>query len=54
MNVTLMLIVIEILQKAPKVWVEPPEEVEIGGRIKIIQTTELLRSARLHKIVIEN
>ena len=45
MKVTVMPIVTDILGTIPKGFVKGLQEVEIGGRVEIIQTTAMLRSA---------
>ena len=47
MKVTVITIVIAALVTFPKVLVKGIEELEIGGRAETIQTTALLRSARI-------
>ena len=46
-------IVISVLEMIPKCLLKGLEELEIEGRVKTIQTTDMLRSARLLRIVLE-
>ena len=53
MKVTLIQIVIDALGTLTKGFVQGPEGLEITGRVQIIQTTALLRSARILRRVLE-
>ena len=53
MRVTVILIVIGALGMIPKGLVRGLEELEIGGKIKTIQTIALLRLARILRRVLE-
>ena len=52
MKVTVILIATGTFEKIPKGLVRELEELEVGGRIETIQTTALLRSARILKSVL--
>ena len=52
MKVTVMPVVISTLGTAPKSLIRELEELEIGGRAEAIQTTALLRSARILRRVL--
>ena len=47
MKVTVISIIIGVLGTVPKGFVKGQEDLEIGGQVEIIQTTVLLRSARI-------
>ena len=53
MRVTVKLIVTGVLRMIPKDLVERLEELEIGGRAEIIQSTALLRSDGILRKVLE-
>ena len=53
MKVTVMPLIIDTLRTAPKGLIKRREKLEIGGRAETIQTTALLRSARILRIVLE-
>ena len=53
MKVTMIPIVIGAPRTIPKGLLRELEELEIGGRIETIQTTVLLRSARILRKVLE-
>ena len=53
MKVTVKLIVIRALGTVTKGWAQELEDLEIRGRVEVIQTTALLRSARILKRVPE-
>ena len=53
MKVTVIPIVIGILGIVTKGWVQGQEDLEIRERVETIQTTALLRSARILRRVLE-
>ena len=53
MKVTVILIVVGVLGTVTKGQVQGQEDMEIIGRVETIQTTELLRSARILRRVQE-
>ena len=53
MNVTVILIVVDALGTIPKGLVKEMEDLEITGQVETIQTTTLLRSARILRRVLE-
>ena len=53
MKVTVILIVIGALDKIPKGLVKKLEDFEKRGRMETIQTTALLKSARIPRRVLE-
>ena len=53
MTVTVIPIVIGALWTIPKDLIKVLEELEIGGRAETIQTTELLRPARILRGVLD-
>ena len=53
MKVTMIRIIIDALETAPKGLVMGLEELKIGGRTETIKTTALLKAARLLSRVLE-
>ena len=54
MKVTVIAIVIDALDTVTKELIKGLEDLEIRGRVETIQTTALLRSARILRRVLEN
>ena len=53
MKVTIVPIVIVVLGTVKKELLKGLEDLEIGGRVETIQTTALLRTARILRLVLE-
>ena len=53
MKVTIVLIVIGALGKITKRLLKGQEDLEVGGRVETIQTSALLRTARILRRVLE-
>ena len=53
MKVTMIPIVIDVLGTVTKEFEQGLEDLEIGGRLEIIQTTAFVRSARILRRVLE-
>ena len=53
MQVTIIAIVIDAFGTATKGLLMGPEDLEVGGRVESIQTTTLLRTARILRRVFE-
>ena len=53
MKVTIVLIVIDALGAITKGLLKDLEDLEVGGRVETIQTTALLRTARILRRVLE-
>ena len=53
MKVTIVTIVIDALGTITKGLLKGPEDMEVGGRVETIQTTALLRTARILRWVLE-
>ena len=53
MKVTIVPIVIGALGTITKGLLKGPEDLEVGGRVETIQTTALLRTARILRRVLE-
>ena len=53
MKVTIVLIVIGALSTVTKGLLKGLEDLEVGGRVETIQTTALLRTARILRRVLE-
>ena len=53
MKVTIVPIVISALGTITKGLLKGPEDLEVGGRVETIQTTALLRTARIPRRVLE-
>ena len=53
MQVTIILILIGAFGTVTKGLLKGLEDLEVGGRVKTIQTTELLRTARILRSVLE-
>ena len=53
MKVTIVPIVIGALSTIPKGLLKGLEDLEVGGRVETIQTTELLRTARILRRVLK-
>ena len=53
MKVTIVPIVIGALGTITKVFLKGLEDLEVGGRVETIQTTALLRTARILRRVLE-
>ena len=53
MKVIIVPVVIGAFGKITKGLLKGPEELEVGGRVETIQTTTLLRTARIPRRVLE-